>query len=257
MAAGPTIVFLGPTLPLDEARGLLPSAQFRPPVAMGDVYRLVRARPPARIAIIDGLFEQVPAVWHKELLFAMARGVEVSGAASMGALRAAELHAFGMIGVGPTFAAYKSGRVMDDDEVAVAHGPARFGYPRFSEAMVNVRDALARARRKRLIAGGTHDRLRDLAKAQFYRDRTWDTILAAGRAARLPARQLQALAAWVARERPDRKAADARLLLRRLARTRPARPKLPEPLARTWFWQQLTELASLSELVAPDPDLSA
>jgi hypothetical protein len=66
---------------------LLPSAQFRPPVVMGDVYRLVRpaaGRPPARIAIIDGLFEQVPAVWHKELLYAMERGVEVSGAASMG-----------------------------------------------------------------------------------------------------------------------------------------------------------------------------
>ena len=91
------------------------------PSARGDGRRLPAgpARgPPARIAIIDGLFEQVPAVWHKELLFAMARGVEVSGAASMGALRAAELHAFGMIGVGPTFAAYKSGR---------AHGRRRGG----------------------------------------------------------------------------------------------------------------------------------
>ncbi len=245
-----TIVFLGPTLPLAEARALLPSAQFRPPVAMGDVYRLVRpaaGRPPARIAIIDGLFEQVPAVWHKELLYAMERGVEVSGAASMGALRAAELHAFGMIGVGPIFTAYRAGRLVDDDEVAVAHGPARFGYPRFSEAMVNVRDALARARARRLIATRTHDRLLALARAQFYRDRTWATLLAAGRAAKLPASQLRQLAAWIERHQPDRKAADARLLLRRLARTRPVRPHIREPLARTWFWQQLTELAPLGE----------
>jgi hypothetical protein len=240
------IVYLGPTLPLGEAQVLLPAAEFRPPVAMGDVYRLVRARPPARIAIIDGLFEQVPAVWHKELLFAMQRGVEVSGAASMGALRAAELHAFGMIGVGPIFTGYRTGRLVDDDEVAVAHGPARFGYPRFSEAMVNVRDALARARRLRVIGARSHDDLLQLAKAQFFRDRTWPTVLAAGRAARLPARQLQALEGWIDRTKPDRKAADARLLLRRLARTRPARPRLPEPLARTWFWQQLTELAALS-----------
>jgi hypothetical protein len=96
----------------------------------------------------------------------------------------------------------------------VAHGPARFGYPRFSEAMVNVRDALARARARRLIAARTHDRLLALAGAQFYRDRTWDTVLAAGRAAKLPARQLRQLAAWIERLKPDRKAADAALLLR-------------------------------------------
>jgi hypothetical protein len=44
-------------------------------------------------------------------------------------------------------------------------------------------------------------------------------VLAAGRAAKLPARQLRQLAAWIERLKPDRKAADARLLLRRLART--------------------------------------
>jgi hypothetical protein len=250
-----TIVYLGPTLSPDEARALLPGAELRPPVAMGDVYRLVRpgrGRPPARIAIIDGLFEQVPAVWHKELLYAMERGVEVSGAASMGALRAAELHAFGMIGVGTVFAGYRSGRLADDDEVAVAHGPARLGYPRFSEALVNVRDALARARRAGLISGESHDRLLELARSQFYRERTWQSIIDAGREARLPARQLRALAAWIVRVQPDRKATDARLLLRRLGRTRPARPRLPEPLARTWFWQQLTELAPLGDLVDRD-----
>jgi hypothetical protein len=253
MDAKRTVVYLGPTLPLDEARALLPRAEFRPPVAMGDVYRLVRPgarRLPARMAIIDGLFEQVPAVWHKEILFAMERGVEVSGAASMGALRAAELHSFGMIGVGAIFTAYRKGQLLDDDEVAVAHGPARFEYPRFSDAMVNVRDALARASRRRLIAATTHDRLLALAKQQFYRDRTWDTVLAAGRAAKLPASQLKRLAAWIEGAKPDRKAADARLLLRRLARTRPTRPRPPEPLARTWFWQQLTELAGLGELAA-------
>jgi hypothetical protein len=238
-AAARTVVFLGPTLPLAEARALLPAAVYRPPVAMGDVYRLARRRPPARIAIIDGLFEQVPAVWHKEILYALERGVEVSGAASMGALRAAELHRFGMIGVGRIFSDYRTGRLTDDDEVAVAHGPAHLGYPRFSEAMVNVRDGLARARAAGVVSARVQGRLVALAKAQFYRDRGWDTVLLAGRQARLPARQLAALERFLARVKPDRKADDARLLLRRLARTPPRPPRLREPMARTWFWQQL------------------
>jgi hypothetical protein len=160
----------------------------------------------------------------------------------MGALRAAELGRFGMIGVGRIAADYRAGRLVDDDEVAVAHGPARLGYPRFSEALVNVRDGLGRARARGLITGRVHDRVLALARRQFYRDRAWDTVLAAGQLAGLPPKQLRALAAFVARVKPDRKAADARLLLRRLARSRPRPPKLREPMARTWFWQQLIEL---------------
>ena len=48
----------------------------------------------------------------------MAAGTQVFGAASMGALRAAELAPFGMIGVGAIFAAYRDGRLTGDDEVA-------------------------------------------------------------------------------------------------------------------------------------------
>jgi hypothetical protein len=47
----------------------------------------------------------------------------------------------------------------------------------------------------------------------------------------------------VERVQPDVKAADARLLLRRLARTPPERPRLAEPLARTWFWHRLVDLS--------------
>ena len=46
--------------------------------------------------IVDGSFQWTPAVWHKEILWAMGRGVHVFGAASMGALRAAELDGFGL-----------------------------------------------------------------------------------------------------------------------------------------------------------------
>jgi len=233
-----TFVFLGPSLPLAAARALLPDATYLPPVQMGDVYRLVRHHRPARLALIDGYFERVAAVWHKEILYALERGVEVWGASSMGALRAAELHVLGMRGVGRVFADYRAGRLVDDDEVAIAHGPAELGYPRFSEAMVNLRHGLERAHAAGIITARQHDRLVALAKSTFYRDRTWDGLLAS---ARVPAQPRAALADFVARTAPDLKAADARALLRRLARTRPQRPRVVEPLARTWFWHRLVE----------------
>jgi hypothetical protein len=96
----------------------------------------------ARIVIIDGYFDQVPSVMHKEILYALERGIVVLGSSSMGALRAAELHAFGMVGVGRVFELYRDGMLEDDDEVAVAHGPADTGYRCLSDALVDIRDRL-------------------------------------------------------------------------------------------------------------------
>jgi hypothetical protein len=73
------------------------------------------------IGLIDGFFGNVPAPWHKEILYAMGRGVKVYGAASMGAIRAAELHRYGMKGAGRIFQAYRLGLLTDDDEVCVLH----------------------------------------------------------------------------------------------------------------------------------------
>src|ERR1041384_8086509 len=106
-AARGVIVFLGPTLALADARQLL-DATYLGPVSQGDVLRAAQARP-AAIAIIDGYFARVPAVWHKEILWALSQGVWVFGASSMGALRAAELEPFGMIGVGRVFAGFRDG----------------------------------------------------------------------------------------------------------------------------------------------------
>ena len=86
-----TCVFLGPSLSRKEAVDILPDAEYLPPAAQGDVYRAT-CRNPQAILIVDGFFDCVPAVWHKEILWAMQDGVHVYGTASMGALRAAELH---------------------------------------------------------------------------------------------------------------------------------------------------------------------
>ena len=222
------VVFIGPTLAADEVRARLPGAIVRPPAAVGDVLA-TRAR---RIAIVDGYFERMAAVWHKEILLAIERGATVWGAASMGALRAAELAPFGMIGVGAIYRAFASGALEADDEVAVAHLPAEFGYRAASDALVNLRDGIAKAP---MLSGATRAGLGVLARARFYRERSWAQLVADGRAAGLPRRQLDALAAW---PKPDRKAADARLLLRRLAADR-STPKKGSRVPRTWALRQL------------------
>jgi hypothetical protein len=234
--ADSTYVFLGPTLPVEEARTLL-DAVYLPPAAVGDVYRLVRDAAPVRIAIIDGYFERMAAVWHKEILFALSSRTAVYGASSMGALRAAELAYFGMVGVGTIFNAFRRGALTDDDEVAVAHLPASSGYTAVSTAMVDLRAGLSRLR----LSAAHRDRLLALAKARFYRDRTWDALVADAASAHLPARVIRTLAAAAP---VPQKARDARQLLRRLAREREARPARPRwTFSRTWFWDRFVELA--------------
>ena len=210
-----TVLYLGPTLTVAEARARLPGAVIAPPVSVGEVLVLARRRGITRIAIVDGYFERMAAVWHKEILIALERGISVWGAASMGALRAAELAAFGMRGVGSIYRAFARGQLVADDEVAVAHLPAERGFAATSDALVNLRHGIARAP---MLTGPTRAALVELARRRFYRERSWQTLIADARAAGLPGRQLNALAGW---PKPDLKAADARLLLRRLAGSDP------------------------------------
>jgi hypothetical protein len=169
------IIFVGPSLTgFDWPSDLI--SFLKPPAACGDI--LVAAHEGAsHILLIDGYFESRQSVWHKEILWAMEQGVLCMGAASMGALRAAELQAYGMIGIGIIFDCYLSGSLTGDDEVAVTHGPAELGYCATSEALVNVRATLRAA----CVAGGltkaSCDALIIRAQDIFFKDRTWGAIL--------------------------------------------------------------------------------
>src|SRR5262249_39035557 len=128
------IVFLGPSLSVKEARQILPRAIYFPPVRCGDILRTMRLNP-KMIVIIDGFFEHTAAVWHKEILLAIEKGIIVIGASSMGALRAAELYNYGMIGHGKIYEDFKKNILEDDDEVAVMHLSANYHYKAMSDAM--------------------------------------------------------------------------------------------------------------------------
>lgn len=207
-------VFAGPTIGAGEAASIL-DAVVLPPAAQGDVYRSALARPTA-IAVVDGYFARVPAVWHKELLWALHQGIAVFGGGSMGALRAAELEPFGMEGVGEVFRAYRDGVIDADDEVAVVHGEAEDGYRVLSEALVNIRATLAAAEAAGVVTGGTAAALRNAARERFYPERSWPQLLADGRDRGLPAAELGALRVWLPSGRVDQKHRDAVALLHRV-----------------------------------------
>jgi hypothetical protein len=212
-------IFTGPTISASEASRLL-EAVYLPPAAEGDVYRVALKHPQA-IGIIDGYFQSTPAVRHKEILWAMSHGIHVFGAASMGALRAVELVAFGMEGVGAIFESYRDGILEDDDEVAIVHGPAEAGFPAASEAMVNIRQTLRKAKRDGIISETLHAALIKIGKNLFYPDRTYAVILRCASERGLPEDQLASLRQWLPDGQVNQKRDDAvtmlRLIRRRLA----------------------------------------
>ena len=203
-------VFLGPTLPVGEARAEL-DAVYLPPASAGDVYRLWRSRPRA-IGIIDG-GAGVPAVWHKEIMWVMERGVHVFGSAAMGALRAAELASFGMRGAGWVYEAFRDGTLDRDDEVAVRHAAAEDGYQPLSEAMVNIRRTLDAARHQGVISQATAGILTESGTAMFYQDRTWPDLIRAADVAGADGGQLDALTRWLPAGQVTQQADDAKAML--------------------------------------------
>lgn len=241
MTGAGAVVFLGPSLSAADARRILPEATYLGPAAQGDFYRAARDLKPRAIGLIDGLFATSAAVWHREILWAMAEArIPVLGAASMGALRAAELAAFGMIGIGKIFAAYRSGRYEpyaetfeDDDEVAVTHAPVDAAWLPLSAAMVDVRATLAAAEAAGVIGPAGRDRLTAAIKRLHFPARTWTRL--AREAAALA--EGPALAKWLREVPPiSQKCRDAEELLQTLAAgvAPPAEPTFVFERAQVW-----------------------
>ena len=161
------VAFLGPSLPAREAKGF----HLLPPARQGDVWRALGLRPRA-IALIDGVFEAQPSVWHREILDALDAGVPVVGGASMGALRAAELRTLGMTGVGRIFRWYRDGTVIDDAEVALLHADAEHGYRALTVPLVNVRWSA-----QRCLPPRAAKQMIEASSRLFYQERTKGAVL--------------------------------------------------------------------------------
>jgi hypothetical protein len=205
------VVFAGPTILPGDIRAIV-DVVCLPPAAHGDVYRISLERPQA-IGIIDGYFEQQPAVWHKEILWALDAGIHVFGSASMGALRAAELASFGMAGVGAIFEAFRDGLLEDDDEVAVAHGPEDTGYRAGSDAMVNIRATVGKARSSGVLDEESAAAMLGIAKSLYYAERTYARVMEIAEEEGIPASTLERFRRWLPAGAVNQKRDDAVAML--------------------------------------------
>ena len=244
-ARGPVVAFLGPSLPHAEARALGASVVLGP-ARQGDVWRALALKPRA-LALVDGVFESQPSVWHHELLDALDEGVAVFGGGSMGALRAAELQGRGMIGVGQIFRWVRDGVIVDDAEVALLHASAEHGFRPLTLAQVNVRHAAAQAVAARVLTAAQGRALVRASGRIFYQERSWAAVLAL-----LPA---AARARW--RFSEDLKAVDARETVRAAVAAGPGRPPSPRAPAPSSLVRRRRLPEALLRELAARPDAAA
>lgn len=229
------VIFAGPSLwgVAPDTRGLV----LRGPARAGDIARAVDKGARA-IGLIDGFFGFAAAVWHKELLYALSRGVATYGAASMGALRAAELHGFGMIPVGSIAADYISGALDDDAAVALTSGPAEMSYMPLTEPLVDALATIANLQRCDAVSDSEARLLEVSARAMFFHRRTAEELVAG--AIQDDDHRSQILAAYE-RHRVFRKRDDALELVRII---KDANPQIATPGAFqvSAFWHLLSPL---------------
>jgi hypothetical protein len=238
------VIFSGPTISHEQGLQKL-DAIYLDPAGQGDIYQAYRKYKPSIIGLIDGFFENSPSVWHKEILFVMSQGTHVLGSSSMGALRASELHAFGMLGVGEIFQLYKECKIEDDDEVAIAHGPKNLGYPALSEAMVNMRKTLLDAFEQDVISEVFYLHFLETAKNEYYKRRTYHNILKILKSKTDLEKDAKLFLEWLPHNARNLKQEDAWLLLEKIKdmiATGISPKEVDYHFEETWTW-----LESISE----------
>lgn len=155
------VVFGGPSLPKSIHSS---DVVIKPPAIFGDFDPLV-GTDRTIVVLLDGGFLQNGAITHFELGRLLRSGVTVIGAASVGALRAAELRSFGMIGLGTVYNAILQGIVTDDAELAVGMCPVTF--KSLTIPLINLRRFLFRALSDGISAASVEAAWRIAAEVYF------------------------------------------------------------------------------------------
>jgi hypothetical protein len=168
------IAFVGPSIPRPEVERACPGLDVRPPVRRDDLYQ-AREQGAWGFLIIDGVFMQEDALPPREVVDVLEDGAFVLGAASMGALRAADCWPAGARGIGLIYRLYRRGLLESDEDVAVAVS-ADGADTAVSLPLVNVRYAMARAVRDRRLDRPTARRVVSAAASIHYPQRTWREV---------------------------------------------------------------------------------
>lgn len=238
------VIFVGPSLHRDLAflRRKQGDIVWAGPARCGDIARAARNGAIA-IALVDGLFDQNAAPWHKEVLYALSLGLPMAGGASMGALRAAECDAFGMTGIGAIYRRYASGEIADDAEVAQLHAPEELNYLPLTEPMVNVEPTLTLLETEGVVRTATVRTLSAAARQIHYSERTYAEIIR--RSPDLDPEEAEAAGIWFETHAVDQKRKDAFEVLDWL-RAQPDR--IPQPV-HDWDFQETTQWMQLLHAV--------
>jgi hypothetical protein len=157
------VVFVGPSYP--EAKRDFPSLDIRPPAVRGDLLDAAH-RGTSAIGLIDGVFGARLAVSPTEVRSAASLGVEIFGAASMGALRAAECPG-SITPFGEIAQAFVRGELADEDWVACTFDET---YRMVSHPLVNIAAAIRKVAPEMSL---------DAARALPFDRRTPSDVLAA------------------------------------------------------------------------------
>jgi len=209
-------VFAGPSLPIED-RPALDGVTYAPPASRGDV--LLASESHAAVLLIDGVFHHDLAPSPKET-YEACRRTQLYGAASMGAMRAAECAPYGAVPLGAIANWYARGKIDGDDEVAVLVDPRM--QTALTVPSVNVRYLARLAVRRHVLNESEAEALVAASRDIFYMERIWDSVLATA-----PERARASLRGIVQKE-GDLKRLDARFALRSvLRRLRGADRQLP------------------------------
>lgn len=147
---------------------------YLPPASRGDVERA--SKDYDAVLLVDGVFHHDLAPSPKEC-YAATLNAKMYGAASMGALRAAECWPYGFTPLGIIARWYINEVIDGDDEVAVLTHPAT--HAALTVPMVNVRYLAWLAKRRGIIDTYEAAALVEQGRRVFYMDRGWDDVLTA------------------------------------------------------------------------------
>jgi hypothetical protein len=169
-AAGAPIIFASITLTATEIEAAN-KVNIRPPAKRGDLDGLSGG---TVVAIVDGELSE-EALPVDEICRALHRGVKISGAASVGALRAHETRNEGMKGTGWVYNAYCAGRITGPNEIAVLYDPV--SYSPHTIPLVNVRFCLERLSGEHAITDREAACAMTALKDMEIRERRWQPIV--------------------------------------------------------------------------------
>ncbi|MCF6765296.1 hypothetical protein L3V82_05890 [Thiotrichales bacterium 19S3-7] len=169
-----TMIYAETSIDQTSIHSLLPHAIVHRAIKSGDLIKAVSKHYDI-IIIIDGNFEYTQAIWHKEILWAVKKGLKIIGCSSMGALRASELDRFGVTGYGYVYETYKNNITDDDSEVAIH-------YYKHKEAiisslpLINFRYSLNLLTDDQRLTHTEADDIFKQIKSIFYKKRTWQAL---------------------------------------------------------------------------------